>query len=169
MEIRIKRKGTFLEGHKPTNETRLKLSIAGRNRKISPITREKIRIAALKRKHSLKTREKIRQANLGEKSPRWKGGIYKKGHSTKEPKYKAWRTEVFSRDNFKCKLLNNECSGKLEAHHLFNWVDYPELRYIINNGITLCHFHHPLGRKKEKQMIPIFQELLLVSEENYAK
>jgi hypothetical protein len=79
--------------------------------------------------------------------------------------YKYWMLEVKKRDNWKCKLLSNECKGRLEAHHIFNWIDYPELRYILTNGITLCHAHHPRGRAEEKRMVPIFQELLTVSEE----
>lgn len=73
--------------------------------------------------------------------------------------------EVKKRDNWKCKLLSSNCKGRLEAHHIFNWVDYPELRYVVNNGITLCAFHHPRGREEEKRMIPIFQELLSVSKD----
>lgn len=36
-----------------------------------------------------------------------------------------------------------------------------ETRYEINNGITLCHFHHPRKREKEKELSPFFQELIL--------
>ena len=38
-----------------------------------------------------------------------------------------------------------------------------KLRYEINNGITLCHAHHPRGRAKGKQLTPYFQELVLAS------
>ena len=83
----------------------------------------------------------------------------------RSPAYKAWRREICNRDKWKCRFNNNECRGKLEVHHIFNWKDYIELRFIINNGITLCHFHHPRKREEEKRMIPIFQELLSVSSE----
>jgi hypothetical protein len=79
--------------------------------------------------------------------------------------YRCWVLGVRGKDNWKCRLLSSECKGRLESHHIFNWIDYPELRYVLTNGITLCHFHHPRGREKEKRMIPIFQELLSVSEE----
>lgn len=85
-------------------------------------------------------------------------------HSMHNPDYKEWRISVFKRDDFTCRLHNEECSGQIQAHHIFRWIDYPELRYIINNGITLCQFHHPRKRNEEKRMIPIFQELLSVSE-----
>lgn len=77
--------------------------------------------------------------------------------------YKKWRTEVYTRDNFKCKIDDDKCSGRLEAHHILPWRDYPELRYKINNGITLCHAHHPRKRSEEKRLVPTFQELVLMS------
>lgn len=82
-----------------------------------------------------------------------------------DTKYKYWMLSVRKRDNWKCRLLNSDCKGRLESHHIFDWENYPELRYIINNGITLCHFHHPRGRENEKRMIPILQELLSVSKD----
>jgi len=100
-------------------------------------------------------------------------GNYKKDRTLlkKDPrkdldtKYKYWMLEVKKRDGWNCRFQSSDCKGRLEAHHIFNWIDYVELRYIVNNGITLCHFHHPRGREEEKRMIPIFQELLLVSKE----
>lgn len=99
----------------------------------------------------------------GENHCNWKGGISKNVHSTKEPKYKEWRMKVFERDNFRCKLFSKECKGQLQAHHIFKWANYPDLRYVVNNGITLCVAHHPRKIAEEKRMIPIFMELLSVS------
>jgi hypothetical protein len=87
----------------------------------------------------------------------------KKQHERNNPNDKQWKYAVYKRDNFKCRLLDNHCNGRMEAHHIFSWKDYPELRCNINNGITLCHYHHPRKRVDEKRMIPIFQELLSVS------
>lgn len=77
--------------------------------------------------------------------------------------YKIWMRQIKNRDGWQCKIDNFDCSGSKYAHHILNWVDYPELRYELNNGITLCHAHHPRGRAKEKRMIPLFRELLSVS------
>lgn len=79
--------------------------------------------------------------------------------------YKEWRKQVWIRDNYKCRMVNNECNGKIIAHHILSWTNYPELRYIINNGITLCLAHHPRKRAEEKRLIPIFMELVSVSKE----
>lgn len=91
----------------------------------------------------------------------WKGGVSRDVHSLSEPKYKKWRTSVFARDKFKCKI----CQAKtgLQAHHILRWADYPELRYDINNGITLCPAHHPRKVAEEKRLIPTFRELVSVS------
>ena len=69
-------------------------------------------------------------------------------------KYREWMFAVRKRDNWKCRINNSDCNGRLESHHILNWKDYPELRYEIKNGITLCHAHHPRGRKREAELSP---------------
>ena len=76
--------------------------------------------------------------------------------------YRDWRSQVLKRDNFKCRIANQDCSGKVIVHHILSWRDYPELRYNINNGITLCQAHHPRKRAEEKRLIPFFQGLVPV-------
>lgn len=74
-----------------------------------------------------------------------------------------WRIvhkETLIRDEYKCRINNHECEGKLEVHHILNWINHPELRYVLNNLITLCHHHHPIGRKKETLMSPYLKELI---------
>jgi len=79
--------------------------------------------------------------------------------------YKEWMSGVKKRDNYTCKINNGDCSGRIEAHHILSYKDYPELRYYLNNGIALCHFHHPRRRKEEKRLAPEFQKLVSVSKE----
>lgn len=67
------------------------------------------------------------------------------------------------RDRWKCKIDNEDCLGKLEAHHILRWKDYPELRYEIKNGISLCHYHHPRKIAEEKELIPMFNNLVLTT------
>lgn len=73
----------------------------------------------------------------GEKSNFWKGGITPINNKIRtSSKYKEWRKKVFERDDYICKECNQ--SGYIEAHHVKSFKDYPELRFDLNNGITLC-------------------------------
>jgi hypothetical protein len=117
-------------------------------------------------KTSLAQIEKLRLAKIGKvgsMSNNWKGGVSTNNHSLTEPKYKEWRNLVFKRDSYKCKISNQECCSYIEPHHILPWRDFPELRYEINNGITLCRVHHPRKRTEEKRLAPTFQELVSVS------
>lgn len=104
----------------------------------------------------------------GENHPNWiKDRTQIKQYWTERnnPEYKQWRQSVYLRDGFKCKINNEDCSGKLEAHHILRWNEYPELRYDTNNGITLCHSHHPRKREEEKRLETYFKGLVSVSKE----
>jgi len=61
-------------------------------------------------------------------------------------KYRQWRKKVYERDNYICQSCGAKSGdGKkiyLNAHHLKSWSEYPELRYNIDNGITLCYSCH---------------------------
>ena len=118
--------------------------------------------------HTKEAREKIGQTHRGEKSWRWIKDRTKlvKRQKRNDVAYKEWRRMVWVRDKYKCQLANSECSGKIEAHHILGWSNHPELRYQINNGITLCHAHHPRVRAEEKRLINIFQKLVSVSKAN---
>jgi hypothetical protein len=70
-------------------------------------------------------------------------------HLKKRPKhggimYKEWRLSVWKRDKFTCKncgITSNELKkvkSKVVAHHIKSYTRYPELRYDVNNGLTLC-------------------------------
>ena len=86
-----------------------------------------------------------------ENSPRWIKDRTKlaKRQVRNDYAYKEWRKNVWVRDGFKCRIDNTDCQGRIEAHHILSWRDYPELRYQPNNGITLCQAHHPRKRNEE--------------------
>lgn len=57
--------------------------------------------------------------------------------------YRAWRADVFARDDFTCQ----ECyrrGGWLEADHIKSFNLFPELRLVVGNGRTLCKPCHKL-------------------------
>lgn len=69
----------------------------------------------------------------------------------KYPEYKAWRKAVFERDNYSC-FNCGERGVDLNAHHIYSYARYPELRTRLENGITLCkechnQFHEHYGRE----------------------
>lgn len=101
----------------------------------------------------------------GENHYKWKKdrNTLAKRQERNDSAYQEWRRQVWKRDNWKCKIINSDCNGRIEAHHILSWTEYPELRYIINNGITLCHAHHPRKRAEEKRLSPFFMELVSVS------
>jgi len=105
----------------------------------------------------------------GEKSPHWiidRNELQRYNDDAKDRRsytYSDWRKRVWIRDNFKCRIANTDCDGRIEAHHILGWTEYVELRYEINNGITLCHAHHPRKRAEEKRLSPYFKELVSVS------
>ncbi|MBY0525587.1 MAG: HNH endonuclease [Gemmataceae bacterium] len=57
-----------------------------------------------------------------------------------DPQYKAWRLAVYRRDKFCCRQCGSK--KKLQAHHIKRWADYPTLRFVVSNGITLCKACH---------------------------
>ena len=88
---------------------------------------------------SKETRKKISEAQRGEKSYRWKGGItpiYKKIRDSLE--YRLWREAVFKRDSYTCQWCKDDKGGNLNADHIKPFSLFPELRFAIDNGRTLC-------------------------------
>lgn len=72
----------------------------------------------------------------------YKGGITPENHiirNSKEIKY--WRKQVFERDNYTCQHCNQK-GGVLNAHHIKQFAHFPELRFEVSNGITLCKECH---------------------------
>lgn len=52
-------------------------------------------------------------------------------------KYRKWRGIVFKRDGYTCQNCGI-AGGQLHAHHIKAWADFPDHRYTLTNGETLC-------------------------------
>ena len=96
----------------------------------------------------------LRKELTGDKCPSWKGGITPINMKIRSSdKYKEWRTAIFKRDNYICQNCGTKSSKGhtifLEAHHLKSFSNYPELRFEISNGITLCKTCHELTKKRK--------------------
>lgn len=84
-------------------------------------------------------------APKGDKSYLWKGGITPINHKIRTSfEYKIWRQAVFERDNHTCIWCGARfikgVTGRvvLHADHIKPFAQYPELRFAIDNGRTLC-------------------------------
>ena len=72
----------------------------------------------------------------------WKGGVSninsKIRHSVE---YKLWRKSVFERDDYTC-IWCRQRGGIIHADHIKPFAFFPELRFAIDNGRTLCFKCH---------------------------
>lgn len=59
------------------------------------------------------------------------------GAARNMPEYRSWRATVYERDAYTCQECG-QVGGSLEAHHIKPWSECPELRFDVDNGITLC-------------------------------
>lgn len=138
-----------------SEETRRKISTFNKGKKLSAEHKQKIGIAnngnkrpdlSLRNKqgiwkgkiHTLESRRKISEANRGEKCYNWQGGKTKINNALRQTfEYKLWRKSVFERDNWTC-IWCGIRGGKINADHIKPFALYPELRFAIDNGRTLC-------------------------------
>jgi hypothetical protein len=74
--------------------------------------------------------------------------------------YERFRDEVRIRDGHKCKWPGCGSNRRLQVHHIHKWAEFPNLRYNIANGITLCNFHHRLIKNCEEYYVGFFQRIL---------
>ncbi len=87
----------------------------------------------------------------GENNTSWKGGVTPLHRKIRtSPEYGAWRMAVYRRDNWTCVFCGVKGTGAkarrgevvLHADHIKPFAEYPELRFDVNNGRTLCATCH---------------------------
>ena len=83
----------------------------------------------------------------GKNHPNWNGGISDKIRKYNRTKSKKWSAEIFKRDGWTCRYCFKK-QKLLHGHHIKSWKHYPELRFEIKNGITLCPPCHIKIHKK---------------------
>lgn len=89
------------------------------------------------------TRDFLSNKMMGDKNPNWKGGVSKESDIIRKSiEYKLWRQAVFERDQFTCVWCGHKSNGlrpsDIHPDHIKPFADYPELRFAIDNGRTLC-------------------------------
>lgn len=131
-------------------------SVSGKNsprygKKLSDETKRKMSVSRVGHSVSEETRRKISKSHLGKpcltnrgkNNRNWRGGITPHNHKVRNSlEYKIWRMAIFERDNFTC-IWCGIRSGKgvevyLHADHIKPFAHFPELRFAIDNGRTLC-------------------------------
>lgn len=149
-------------------DSRLAQPWLGKHPQHTEETKRKMSVSAIKRgsnrtgvKHSIETRKRLSEASKGqvsywkgkkrpdisarkgELSNNWKGGrtsINQRIRSSLE--YRLWRKAVFERDKYTCIwCYARSKKGKavyLNADHIKPFAYYPELRFALDNGRTLC-------------------------------
>lgn len=135
--------------YKKTEEHLRKIAEKSKDRFVSPETRRKIS-ETQKGKSKPKPKEfgdKIRLIMkgkfIGDKNHNWKGGITSENTKIRGSiEMKLWRKAVFERDNFQCVWGGKEHGNKLCADHIKPFSLFPELRFAIDNGRTLCEKCH---------------------------
>ena len=102
-------------------------------------------------KHSTETKLLMRNKKLGvfdgPKHPNWNPTLSQEERNKRNldrrstPKDFTWKREVLKRDNYQCQvfLVHN---NTLKVHHLNGHAEFPEQRFDVSNGITLCKEHH---------------------------
>lgn len=99
--------------------------------------------------HTQETKDKMSESRNGSKNSNWKNGVTPINRSIRTSKeFKEWRRQVFERDDYTCQ--NKECGRRsginnrviIHADHIKPFALYPELRFVLSNGRTLCKECH---------------------------
>lgn len=157
-EVRAKVTSKIKGVSKPISDERRKFYASPENRKIAseratkmwndPQLRNKTLEGIKRRSESIEWRS-APHFQKGENNPRYKGNnIRNRNIISVQYQYKKWRKDVFVRDDYTCKKCGLK-GGRLNAHHIKEWAEFPELRFDIDNGITLCEPCHYATHGKE--------------------
>ena len=103
---------------------------------------EKCRINKIGKKFTNEHRIKLSLSKKGKDNPSWLGGVSDVNKRIRNSvEYKLWRESVFIRDDYTCQKTKKR-GERLHPHHILNFSEHPELRFAIDNGITLSEKSH---------------------------
>lgn len=96
--------------------------------------------------------EVIKGKRDGELNPNWRPHLTQAERETRRDsnKHAKWRVKVYERDQYSCQICGDKTGHNLNAHHIESYNSNKNLRWNIDNGITLCvgchkAFHQTYG------------------------
>lgn len=123
-----------------TQESKDKISLKNKGKVRSDET--KLKISTLKKGIRSSPRTEFKKGSV---PWNFKGGITPINQKIRNSEeYKLWRQSVFQRDRFTCVWCgyrsHTKINGKSDIHadHIKPFSQFPELRFAIDNGRTLC-------------------------------
>jgi hypothetical protein len=118
-----------MKGHPTSEQTRKKIGDAHRGK-----------VTSLKGTHLSKEMiENLSVSRQGDSNPNWKGGMIQL-NSLEMQLLTEWSKKVKDRDNWICRFCGS--TERLQAHHILSIVQYPNLIFDLDNGVTLCFDCH---------------------------
>ena len=118
--------------HSPKSEFKVGSVPWNKDRKHSPETIEKLKAGWTPERKAKHIERLAKLRALKNKKINWKT----------TPRYKKWRTKVFKRDKYQCVIGGKAHGNKIQADHIKPQSLYPELRFVVSNGRTLCRPCH---------------------------
>lgn len=136
----IKNTGFSFKGRNHSLESKAKMSLVRKG--FIPYNKGKHITHSGSFKKGVGSRRCLDKLPRGEKSHLWKGGISPLNKLIRgSSEYKKWRELVFERDNYTCQNCKIR-GGELHPDHIKPFSLFPELRFEISNGRTLCASCH---------------------------
>ena len=140
-------------------EIKNKISLASKLHWKNSFYKEKV-IAGLKK--SWHDGQRANQKKYeGSRHWNWKGGITPEVRRLRNSAaYNEWRLKILTRDKFECQMPDCEDGKPLHANHIKVFSAYPQIRFDLQNGITLCKPCHVTIRKSEHLYENLFNKII---------
>lgn len=120
-------------GRKHTEDEKRRIGASQKGKAVSEDVKQKLRDAWARN----------RENRIGYKAPSWKGGVTPEHINIRNSvEMERWRISVFERDDWRCQECGKRGNGELHAHHIQSFSEYPQLRFVLDNGITVCRDCH---------------------------
>ena len=89
----------------------------------------------------------VLEKQVGENNPNYNPNLtdeerLKNRYRMSDGSFRVWANLIKDRDNYTCQICGKSPSGNLNAHHLNGWNAFPEQRFDLDNGVTLCNDCH---------------------------